>query len=68
MVRLVSNFSSELVRCVGRKVRGRYCPTRNLVPASDLGLADDEQPKLRQARLNGAGLQHTLSHYAVSSP
>ena len=40
----------------------------NFVPASDSRPAENEQPTLRQARLNGSGSQHTLSRYAVSSP
>ena len=40
----------------------------NFVPASEPWLADNEQPTLRQARLNGPGSQHTLSHYTESSP
>ena len=40
----------------------------NFVPASEPWLAENGQPMLRQARLNGPGLQHTLSHDAVSSP
>ena len=40
----------------------------NFVPASEPRLADNKRPTLRQARLNGPGSQHTLSHYAVSSP
>ena len=41
---------------------------KNFVPASEPWLAKNEQPTFRQARLNALGLQHTLSHYAVSSP
>ena len=40
----------------------------NFVPASEPLLAGNEQPAFRQARLNGLGSQHTLLHYAVSSP
>ena len=40
----------------------------NFVPASEPWLEEKEQPTLRQVWLNGAGSQHTLSHYAVSSP
>ena len=40
----------------------------NFVPASDSRPAENERPTLRQARLNGPGAQHVLSHDAVSSP
>ena len=40
----------------------------NSVPASEPWLAENGQSTLRQARLNGPGSQHTLSHDAVSSP
>ena len=40
----------------------------NFVPASEPWLEEKEPPTLRQVWLNGAGSQHTLSHYAVSSP
>ena len=38
------------------------------VPAPEPWLAENEQLTLRQARLNGSGSQHTLSHYEVWSP
>ena len=40
----------------------------NFVPASEFWLADNERSTFRQARLNGPGSQHVLSHDAVSSP
>ena len=40
----------------------------NFVPASEPWLADNERSTFRQARLNGPGAQHVLSHDAVSSP
>ena len=40
----------------------------NFVPASEPWLAENRQPTLRQTQLSGLGSQHTLSHYAVSSP
>ena len=40
----------------------------NFVPASEFWLAENEWSTFRQARLNGPGSQHVLSHDAVSSP
>ena len=40
----------------------------NFVPTSEPWLAENRQPTFRQARLNGPGAQHVLSHDAVSSP
>ena len=37
----------------------------NFVPASEPWLAENGQPTLRQARLNGPGSQPTLSRCAV---
>ena len=52
-----------------RESKGTLSTYRNnFVPASGPWLADSERSTFRQARLNGPGLQHTLSHYAVSSP
>ena len=40
----------------------------NFIPASEPWLAENEQPTLNQARLNGPDSQLTLSNYPVSSP
>ena len=40
----------------------------NFVPASMPWLAENEQPTLPPARLNGPGSRHTLSHDAETSP
>ena len=54
---------------VPAKSKGTLLTYRNnFVPASEPLLAGNEQPAFRQARLNGLGSQHTLLHYAVSSP
>ena len=54
---------------VPAKSKGTLLTYRNnFVPASEPLLAGNEQPAFHQARLNGLGSQHTLLHYAVSSP
>ena len=52
-----------------RESKGTLLTYRNnFVAAIKCWLAENEQPTLRQARLNGPGAQHALSHDAVSSP
>ena len=40
----------------------------NFVAAIKCWLAENEQPTLRQARLNAPGSHHALSHYGESRP
>ena len=57
-----------MVELIEARSKGTLLTYRNnFVPASEPWLAENEQPTLR-ARLNGPGSQHTLPHYAVSSP
>ena len=49
--------------------KAKLLPYRNNhVPASEPWPPENEQPALRQARLNGPGWRHVLSHCAVSNP
>ena len=53
--------SSKLISC--RESKGTLLTYwNNFVPACEPWVAENQQPTVRQARLNGAGSQHTLPH------